>query len=72
MLAAVGAGLLLGGIGARVSASLVSRLVAGASGVDLGLLAVAAAVLAGVAAAATLVPAWRGVRLDPAVALRED
>lgn len=70
-LGAVAVGLLVGAAGARAGASLMTRVIAG-SRWDPGLLAAAAAVLAAVAVAATLVPAWRGVRLDPAVALRED
>ena len=71
-LGAVAVGLLVGAASARAGASLMARVIAGSRGWDPGLLALAAAVLAAVATAATLVPAWRGVRLDPAEALRED
>ncbi len=71
-LGAVVVGLVLGAVAARAGASLMARVLGGTRGWDPGLLAAAAAVLALVAAAATLVPAWRGVRLDPAEALRED
>jgi hypothetical protein len=71
-LAAVGVGLLSGAAGARAAASLLTRVVAGGPGWDPRLLAEATVVLAAVAVAATLWPAWRGVRLDPAAALRED
>jgi predicted permease len=71
-LGAVAIGLLVGAAAARAGASLMARVIAGSGGWDPVLLAAAAAVLAAVAVAATLVPAWRGVRLDPAVALRED
>jgi putative ABC transport system permease protein len=71
-LGAVAVGLLVGAAGARAGASLMTRVIAGSRGWDPVLLAAAAATLAAVALAATMVPAWRGVRLDPAVALRED
>ncbi len=71
-LAAVAVGLVVGALAARAGASLMAHVVAAGRGWDPLLLAAAAAALGLVALASTLLPAWRGVRLDPAVALRED
>lgn len=71
-LGAVAIGLAVGAAATRAGASLVARVIAGSRGWDPLLLAAAAGVLALVAIASTFLPAWRAVRLDPAVALRED
>ena len=62
---------LAAGIPAAFGASLLlSDLLFGVSPSDPATMAVAAVVLMGVAAAASVVPAWRASRVDPMVALR--
>ncbi len=68
--AMVGTGLALGCAGALASARLLTGLLFGIGPGDPLSLAAAIVVLAAVAAAATLVPARRAARIDPAVALR--
>ena len=68
----LGSGLAAGVVGALVLTRLLQKLLYGVGPRDLGTLAAAAAVLAAVGLAATLLPARRAVRVDPMVALRSE
>jgi ABC-type antimicrobial peptide transport system permease subunit len=70
--AVVGVGLALGVAGALVSARFIEGLLFGVGPSDPLALAAALLVLAAVAAIATLLPARRAARVDPAVALRAE
>jgi predicted permease len=70
-LRAVGAGLILGGLGVAAQGRVVEALVFGVSGRDPWILGAAALVLFAVAALAGAVPAWRASRVDPARTLAE-
>ncbi|MGZ6125956.1 MAG: ADOP family duplicated permease, partial [Myxococcales bacterium] len=70
--AVVGAGLLLGVVGALVTARLIAGLLFGVGPADPVALLAALLVLGAVALAATLVPARRAALVDPAVALRAE
>jgi ABC-type antimicrobial peptide transport system permease subunit len=70
--AVVGVGLLLGLAGALVTARLFAGLLFGVGPADPVALAASVVVLAAVALAATLLPARRAARVDPAVALRAE
>ena len=65
------------GIGAGIAIALASSHVLaagvqGVDGIDAGILSLMAGVVAAVAFVATLVPAWRAMRIDPARTLRAD
>jgi ABC-type antimicrobial peptide transport system permease subunit len=70
--AMVGSGLALGCAGALASARVFAGLLFGIGPADPLSLVVAVVTLAAVAAAATLLPARRAARVDPAVALRAE
>jgi predicted permease len=63
-------GMTLGTIGAVAAARLLSSILYGVGGADVGIVAVVLASLAGVAALASYVPARRATRIDPITALR--
>jgi predicted permease len=63
-------GMVLGTIGAVAAARLLSSILYGVGGADVGIVAVVLAALAGVAALASYVPARRATRIDPITALR--
>ena len=63
---------LLGLAAAAALRRLIESQLYGVSSLDPGVLALVAALLATVALAACLVPAWRAMRIDPVVALREE
>lgn len=64
-------GVALGAVGALFASRLLERLVFGVKASDPLTLAIVAAVLLVVAAAASLLPAWRASKLDPVAALRD-
>jgi predicted permease len=64
-------GVALGAVGALFASRLLERLVFGVKASDPLTLAIVAGVLLVVAAAASLLPAWRASRLDPVAALRD-
>jgi putative ABC transport system permease protein len=66
------AGIALGLAGATLVSQSASGLLFGVEPLDPAAYGVAAAVLAAVALAAAVVPAWRAARVDPAVTLREE
>ncbi len=66
-----GAGLVLGMLAAVLLTSLIRALLFNVSPTDPMTLALVAGVMAVVAAAACLVPAWRATRVDPIVVLRQ-
>lgn len=68
----IGLGLLLGLIGALLSARLIQSLLFGISARDPLTLAVIAVILATVAFLACLIPALRATKVDPMIALRSD
>jgi predicted permease len=68
----VGAGLAVGTAAGIALGRLTASLLYGVAPADPAALAVALGVLVTAAAAAALFPAWRGSRLDPVTALRED
>ena len=70
-LGAVAAGVLLGGIGAFAQGPAIASRLFGISGRDPATFAVVAAVLVLFALGASLGPAWRACRLEPAKALAE-
>jgi predicted permease len=65
-------GIALGLAGAAVLTRVMASLLFGVSTTDAGTFAALPALLAAVAFAATLIPAWRTTRVDPVVALREE
>jgi putative ABC transport system permease protein len=66
-----GAGLVLGMLAAVLLTSLLRALLFNVSPTDPMTLALVGGVMAVVAAAACLVPAWRATRVDPIVVLRQ-
>ena len=67
-----GMGIAAGLIGAAVLTRVMSSLLFGVSAHDAVTFSVVAVVLAAVAFAATVIPAWRTTRVDPVVALRDE
>jgi len=65
-------GIALGLAGAAVLTRVMASLLFGVSTTDAGTFAALPALLAAVAFAATIIPAWRTARVDPVVALREE
>src|SRR5580700_6776435 len=65
-------GIALGLAGAAVLTRVMASLLFGVSTTDAGTFAALPALLAAVAFAATVIPAWRTARVDPVVALREE
>jgi ABC-type antimicrobial peptide transport system permease subunit len=68
----VGVGIVLGSLASLALSQSVAALLYGLAPQDYGVLAVASTVLAGVAALAGGLPAWRASRMDPTNALRQD
>jgi putative ABC transport system permease protein len=64
-------GIVLGAVGALVAARLLEKLVFGVKASDPLTLAVVAASLLLVSVLASLLPAWRAVKLDPLTVLRD-
>jgi putative ABC transport system permease protein len=64
-------GVVLGAVSALVAARLLETLVFGVTASDPFTLAIVAGVLLLVSAAASLLPAWRAAKLDPATVLRD-
>ncbi|MEX2263646.1 MAG: ABC transporter permease [Bryobacteraceae bacterium] len=71
-LAMASAGLVLGLLASFGAAPLVGRLLYGVAPSDPTAFSLAVLLVAVVAAAATVLPAWRAVRVEPAVALRQE
>jgi len=69
-LAFAAAGLIVGSLGAAALARVVSAMLVGVGPTDAQVYAVAAAFTALVTLASAAIPAWRALRVDPAVALR--
>jgi ABC-type antimicrobial peptide transport system permease subunit len=69
-LAAVG--IVVGLAGALALTRIMNSLLFGVTTTDVLTFAIVPALLAGVAFAATIIPAWRATRIDPMVALREE
>jgi predicted permease len=67
-----GVGILVGLAGAAALTRVVTSLLFGVSSTDALTFATVPALLAAVALAATVIPAWRATRVDPMVALREE
>ena len=67
-----GIGIALGLLGATVLTRVMASLLFGVSTTDAVTFGAVPALLAGVAFAATVIPAWRATRVDPMVALREE
>jgi predicted permease len=65
-------GILVGLAGAAVLTRVMASLLFGVSTTDAATFAALPALLAAVALAATIIPAWRTTRVDPVVALREE
>jgi ABC-type antimicrobial peptide transport system permease subunit len=65
-------GILAGLAGAAVLTHVMASMLFGVSTTDAITFVVVPALLAAVAFAATLIPAWRTTRVDPMVALREE
>jgi ABC-type antimicrobial peptide transport system permease subunit len=65
-------GILAGLAGAAVLTRVMASMLFGVSTTDAITFAAMPALLAAVAFAATLIPAWRSTRVDPMVALREE
>jgi ABC-type antimicrobial peptide transport system permease subunit len=65
-------GVAIGGAAAALAARLLASMLFGVSERDPATYAAAAVVLIGVAAAASLLPAWRASRVDPTAALRAE
>jgi ABC-type antimicrobial peptide transport system permease subunit len=68
----VGAGLVLGVVGALAVTRVFASMLFDISPTDPAALAIAAMLLAAVAIIATLVPVWRALRVDPMVVLRDE
>jgi predicted permease len=68
----VGVGIVLGSLASLALSQSVAALLYGLAPQDYGVLAVASTLLAGVAALAGGLPAWRASRMDPTNALRQD
>ena len=64
-------GIVVGAIGAILTARLLEKLVFGVKATDPLTLAVVAATLLAVSVAASLIPAWRASKLDPLIVLRD-
>jgi ABC-type antimicrobial peptide transport system permease subunit len=67
-----GMGIVVGLVGAAGLTRVMSSLLFGVSTTDALTFATVPALLAAVAFAATVIPAWRATRVDPMVALREE
>ncbi|MGB7028563.1 MAG: FtsX-like permease family protein, partial [Candidatus Acidiferrum sp.] len=67
-----GIGIVVGLIGAAALTRVMSSLLFGVSSTDALTFVAVPAMLAAVALAATVIPAWRATRVDPMVALREE
>ncbi len=67
-----GIGIMVGLVGAAALTRVMTSLLFGVSTTDALTFATVPALLAAVAFAATLIPAWRATRVDPMVALREE
>jgi predicted permease len=65
-------GIFAGLVGAAVLTRVMASLLFGVSTTDAGTFSAVPALLAAVAFAATIIPAWRTTRVDPVVALREE
>jgi ABC-type antimicrobial peptide transport system permease subunit len=65
-------GIFAGLVGAAVLTRVMASLLFGVSTTDAGTFAALPALLAAVAFAATIIPAWRTTGVDPVVALREE
>jgi putative ABC transport system permease protein len=65
-------GILAGLAGAAVLTRVMASMLFGVSTTDVSTFAAVPALLAAVAFAATLIPAWRTTRVEPIVALREE
>jgi putative ABC transport system permease protein len=67
-----GIGIVAGVVGAVALTRVMASLLFGISAMDTVTFAVVPVLLAGVAFAATVIPAWRTTRVDPVVALRDE
>jgi putative ABC transport system permease protein len=65
-------GILSGLIGAAALTRVIANLLFGVSATDLATFLAVPALLATVAFAATVIPAWRATSVDPMVALRQE
>jgi len=71
-LAVVGAGIVLGGVGATLAAGLIRALLFDTTMLDPMAYLVTMALLSAAALTATWLPARRALRLDPTIAIRDD